>query len=151
MERPPKAEPECLSCCGVVVKREESGSDVSSKLSEVVETANAAPLSPSMRHDDPRPASKKAKVLPAPAFAYGLQPFRAVHDTMPHSTSVSETLFCVSLSTSGRVVSHQRDDKVALFKVLREDLERIKAGTLDTGSMRAIPLLEDSCTLSHTI
>ncbi|KAH9005564.1 uracil-DNA glycosylase-like protein [Lactarius hatsudake] len=65
--------------------------------------------------------------------------------------SVDETLFCVFPSTSGRVVSHQRGDKVALFKALREDLEHIKAGTLDTGSMRAIRLLEDSCTPSHTI
>ncbi|KAH8992737.1 uracil-DNA glycosylase-like protein [Lactarius akahatsu] len=60
------------------------------------------------------------------------------------STSVGETLFCVIPSTSGRVVSHQRDDKVALFKVLREDLERIKAGTLDTGFMRIIHLRADS-------
>lgn len=140
MERPPKAEPECI---GVVVKLEESGSDVSS---EVVEIANATPLSPSSlphsttRRGGPRPASKKAKALPAPAFAYGLQPFKAVHDTMPHAASAGETLFCVFPSTSGRVVSHQRDDKVALFKVLREDLERFKAGTLDTGSMRIIHL-----------
>ncbi|KAH9025969.1 hypothetical protein EDB85DRAFT_203461 [Lactarius pseudohatsudake] len=133
MERPTKAEPE--RTIGVVVKLEESGSDVSS---QVVETANATPLSPSVPHSTtrrggPRPASKRAKALPAPAFAYGLQPFKAVHDTMPHSASVGETLFCAFPSTSGRVVSHQRDDKVALFKVLREDLERIKAGTLDTG------------------
>lgn len=77
-----------------------------------------------------------------------------------------ETLFCVFPSTSGRVVSHQvccacgymrtpphlaftvfmdadytqRDDKVALFKMLREDLEHIKAGTLDTSSMRPVRL-----------
>ncbi|KAI9462883.1 uracil-DNA glycosylase-like protein [Lactarius psammicola] len=81
--------------------------------------------------------------LPAPAFAYGLQPFKAVHNTVPHSASVGETLFCVFPSSSGRVVSHQRDDKVALFKVLRENLERIKAGTLDTGSMQAIRLRSD--------
>ncbi|KAH9047471.1 hypothetical protein EDB83DRAFT_2403295 [Lactarius deliciosus] len=149
--RPTKTEPECIDFCGVVVKLEESGSDVSSK---VVETANATPLSPSSlphsmtRHDDPRPASKKAKALPAPAFAYGLQPFKAVHDTTPHSASVCETLFCVFPSTSGRVVSHQRDDKVALFKVLRENLKGVKAGTLDTGSMRTIRLLVDSRTTS---
>ena len=34
----------------------------------------------------------------------------------------------------------QRDDKLALFKVLRENLESIKAGTLDTRSMRTIRL-----------
>jgi len=45
----------------------------------------------------------------------------------------------------------QRDDKVALFKVLRENLERVKAGTLDTGSMRAIRLRADSRTLPPSI
>ena len=38
----------------------------------------------------------------------------------------------------------QRDDKVALFKELRENLARIKAGTLDTRSMRIIRLRIDS-------
>jgi hypothetical protein len=37
----------------------------------------------------------------------------------------------------------QRDDKVALFKALRENLEYIKAGTLDTGSMRLVRLSSD--------
>jgi hypothetical protein len=34
----------------------------------------------------------------------------------------------------------QRDDKVALFRKLKEDLERIKAGTYDTGSMQLVRL-----------
>ena len=38
----------------------------------------------------------------------------------------------------------QRDDKVALFKALKANLERIKAGTLDTGSMQIIRLRVDS-------
>ena len=80
-----------------------------------------------------------------------------------------ETLFCVFPSTSGRVVSHQvrrtcaiygyaprlafigftdadftqRNDKVALFRILRENLEHIKAGTLDTSSMRLVRLSRD--------
>ena len=37
----------------------------------------------------------------------------------------------------------QRDDKVALFKTLREDLELIKAGTLDTSSMHLVRLSGD--------
>jgi hypothetical protein len=83
---------------------------------------------------------------------------------------VRETLFCVFPSTSGRVVSHQvrctcgymdtppltwrlcftdadytqRDDKVALFKMLRDDLEHIKAGTLDTSCMRHVRLANDT-------
>jgi hypothetical protein len=32
---------------------------------------------------------------------------------------------------------------VALFKALREDLERIKAGTLDTSSMQVVRLSGD--------
>ncbi|KAI9443716.1 hypothetical protein BJY52DRAFT_444268 [Lactarius psammicola] len=110
---------------------------------------NTTPVLSSLSHSTTRrggmsstPRPVPAKALPAPAFAYGLQPFKAVHNTVPHSASVGETLFCVFPST-GRVVSHQRDDKVALFKVLRENLERIKAGTLDTGSMQAIRLRPD--------
>jgi hypothetical protein len=34
----------------------------------------------------------------------------------------------------------QRKDKVLLFKALRDDLERVKAGTLDTNKMQAIRL-----------
>ncbi len=37
----------------------------------------------------------------------------------------------------------QRDDKVAPFKALREDLELIKAGTFDTSSMRLVRLSGD--------
>ena len=37
----------------------------------------------------------------------------------------------------------QRDDKVALFRTLRENLEHIKAGTLDTSSMRLVRLSSD--------
>ncbi|KAH9983824.1 hypothetical protein BJV74DRAFT_849421 [Russula compacta] len=97
-------------------------------------------------------AAATATKKPAPAaarsaFAYGLQPYKAVHDlelvvldAAANKTCVRETLFCVLPSTSGRVVSHQHDDKVALFRTLRENLESIKAGTLDTGSMRLVRL-----------
>ena len=37
----------------------------------------------------------------------------------------------------------QRDDKVALFKVLRDDMERIKAGTLDMEPIRIVCLWTD--------
>jgi len=37
----------------------------------------------------------------------------------------------------------QRDDKVALFKMLRENLEHIKAGMLDTSSMQLVRLSSD--------
>jgi len=43
----------------------------------------------------------------------------------------------------GRVTHNntQRKDKVVLFKKLREDLELIKAGTLDTSSMQLVSLV----------
>lgn len=37
----------------------------------------------------------------------------------------------------------QRDDKVALFKTLRRNLEHIKAGTFDTSSMQFVRLPND--------
>ena len=37
----------------------------------------------------------------------------------------------------------QRDDKVVLFKMLRENLEHIEIGTLDTTSMQLIRLSSD--------
>jgi len=38
----------------------------------------------------------------------------------------------------------QRDDKVALFKMLRDNLEHIKTGNLDTSSMRLVRLSSDT-------
>lgn len=127
------------------------------------------------------------KAAARPVFAYGLQPYKAVHDVIPkvrtaparglfcfdltalfllQAATVRETLFCVFPSTSGRVVTHQvrcifvtcgsypqglydifghahtqRKDKVALFKVLRENVEHIRAGNLDTSSMQLVRLV----------
>ncbi|KAH9988169.1 hypothetical protein BJV77DRAFT_1023244 [Russula vinacea] len=81
------------------------------------------------------------KAAARPVFAYGLQPYKAVHEVIPKVATVRETLFCVFPSTSGRVVSHQRKDKVALFKVLKENLEHIRAGDLDTSSMQLVRLV----------
>ena len=68
------------------------------------------------------------KAAARPVFAYGLQPYKAVHEVIPkvrtapargsfcfdltapfllQVANVRETLFCVFPSTSGRVVSHQ--------------------------------------------
>ena len=98
-ERQVKAEPgRRLDFCGVVVKPDESESEVSSQQNttgtkyedeETVETPSAPP---SLLHSTtrrggissaPGSASKKAKA-PARAFAYGLQPLKAVHNTVPH-------------------------------------------------------------------
>jgi len=76
----------------------------------------------------------------ATVFAYGLQPYKALHDVVPKNASVRETLFYVFPSTSGRVVSHQLTDKVELFKTLKQNLEPIKAGNIDTSAMRPVRL-----------
>ncbi|KAI0312599.1 uracil-DNA glycosylase-like protein [Amylostereum chailletii] len=67
-------------------------------------------------------------------FIWGLQPHKLVHDT----GCVSETLFFVVPSTSARVVSHQLDDKVKLFTLLKTILESVKANTLDTASFAIV-------------
>ncbi|KAF8491315.1 uracil-DNA glycosylase-like protein, partial [Russula emetica] len=84
---------------------------------------------------------RRATAATRSTFVYGIQPYKAVHDVVPKNATVRETLFCVFPSSSGRVVSHQRNDKVVLFKKLREDLELIKAGTFDTSSMQLVGLV----------
>ncbi|KAF8523411.1 uracil-DNA glycosylase-like protein [Gautieria morchelliformis] len=83
------------------------------------------------------------------SFEWGLQPYKLkaiitdkqydIECPMPGSP-VTETLFWVMPSTSGRVVSHQLNDKVKLFSRLRMNLEKIKSNNLDTSGMAVIPL-----------
>ncbi|KAN0116438.1 DNA glycosylase [Russula decolorans] len=84
---------------------------------------------------------RRAAAAAQPTFVYGIQPYKSVHDVVPKNATVRETLFCVFPSSSGRVVTHQRNDKVVLYKKLREDLELIKAGTFDTSSMQLVRLV----------
>jgi len=130
----------CLDPCGLVKLESESEMAITA---EVEESAVPSPMLHSIARRRGGMSSSKKEKAPTLAFAYGLQPFKVVHDIVPHSSSIGDTHFCVFPSTSGRVVSHQRDDKVKLFKVLRENLEQIKAGTLDIGSMRTIRLRVD--------
>jgi hypothetical protein len=65
VERPPKAEPE--GCCGGV-KVEESEQNATT----------------STRRRSGMSSSRKDKAPPSPAFAYGLQPFKVLHDSVPH-------------------------------------------------------------------
>jgi hypothetical protein len=65
VERPPKAEPE--GCFG----------GVKAEKSEQNATTNT-------RRRSGMSYSRKEKTQPAPAFAYGLQPFKVLHDTVPH-------------------------------------------------------------------
>jgi hypothetical protein len=71
VERPLKAEPEgCVDFCAGV-KLEESGTDFLSK-------QNA-----SARRRSGMSSSRRDKAPRAPAFSYGLQPFKVQHDTVP--------------------------------------------------------------------
>ena len=79
----------------MTVKLEESGSDILSEqqktVSEIEETAETAPIPVPLpftttRHGDisaTLSTSRKVRALPAPAFAYGLQPFKVILDTAP--------------------------------------------------------------------
>jgi hypothetical protein len=72
VERPPKAEPEgCVDSCGGI-KLEENGTDLSSKQNTTTRRRSGVS------------SSRKEKAPPAPAFAYGLQPIKVVHDIVSH-------------------------------------------------------------------
>ncbi|KAI0052051.1 DNA glycosylase [Auriscalpium vulgare] len=57
-----------------------------------------------------------------------------------HQSIVAETLFFVVPSTSGRVVSHQLNDKIVLFTALKHLLDRLKDGEVDTSHMAVVCL-----------
>ncbi|ETW75699.1 hypothetical protein HETIRDRAFT_241775, partial [Heterobasidion irregulare TC 32-1] len=65
----------------------------------------------------------------------GLQPFKLVYHPPP-----SETLFFVSPSTSGRVTRFQATDKEKIFRDLKDTLEKLKTGALDTSRMAVIDI-----------
>ncbi|KAF8520932.1 uracil-DNA glycosylase-like protein [Hysterangium stoloniferum] len=85
---------------------------------------------------------------------YGLQSYKLVfsdtedipkHDLIKNeettpllTTNQKETLFFMMPSTSGRVVSHQLDDKVKLFQELHDILERVKSNDFDTSKLIAM-------------
>ncbi|TFY80703.1 hypothetical protein EWM64_g3308 [Hericium alpestre] len=73
---------------------------------------------------------------------YGLQPLKVVHDAAEDG-AVRETLFFVVPSSSPRVVSHQLDDKVELFALLKEQVDQAKRGVLDTSYMSVVPLASE--------
>lgn len=72
-------------------------------------------------------------------FAWDIQRYKVVHSAESGGT-VRETLFFVLPSTSGRVVSHQLNDKVELCKVLKQRLEDLKAGMFDSTLLSVIPV-----------
>ncbi|KAH9943535.1 uracil-DNA glycosylase-like protein [Amylocystis lapponica] len=67
-------------------------------------------------------------------FKFDVQPYKVMH---PEG---AVTLFFVTPSTSGRVTSHQLPQKTVLFALLKQRVEDLKQGRIDTSSMAAIPL-----------
>ncbi|KAI0699161.1 uracil-DNA glycosylase-like protein [Cerioporus squamosus] len=83
-----------------------------------------------------RPSAKKAKSGALPVV-YDLQPYKVVHDT-PDAV-VRETLFFVVVSTSGLVAGYQLPEKIKQFTRLKQRLDELKNGSLDTSAMVVIP------------
>ncbi|OBZ71815.1 G/T mismatch-specific thymine DNA glycosylase [Grifola frondosa] len=99
------------------------------------------------RDINPRPSSSKGKQRALKSkggksatvpFEWDIQPFKFVHPVLP-TTDVRETLFFVTPSTSGRVVSHQLPQKVVLFSLLKQRVKDLKEGRIDTSMMGTIP------------
>ncbi|KAI8971295.1 uracil-DNA glycosylase-like protein [Trametes punicea] len=91
-----------------------------------------------------RPSRRKAKPIPK-TFAFDLQPYKIVH-TDPSAT-VRETLFFVVVSTSGLVAGYQLPEKIEQFALLKQRLNELEKGNVDTSTMSIIPI---SDILRHT-
>jgi len=67
-----------------------------------------------------------------PLFSPGLQPYKLVHSSSSPEVlpNTSITLFYALPSTSGKTQGYQIPDKVKLFTELKDDLQRLKEGTL---------------------
>lgn len=72
------------------------------------------------------------------AFLYDIQPYKVVHPVQG-GQDVRETLFFVLPSSSARVVAYQKDDKTVLFTLLKQRLQEIKEGSINTSAMTVIP------------
>lgn len=62
---------------------------------------------------------------------------------MSHQVCAYDAAYLHVDSTRVTCLTHfaQRDDKVALYKTLRQNLEQIKAGTFNTSSMQVVHLV----------
>jgi len=112
----------------------------------IVEKTIAKTASPSVSGREIKtPGPPKGKSKKPDVANVGLQPYKLVYDVEPseqidQNSSVRETLFFVVPSTSGRVVSHQLQDKVELFADLNATVENYKQHKIDSTKMAAIPL-----------
>jgi len=103
--------------------------------------SDGSPNSPVNRSPSKSPKkSPRSKSAKAKNDGYGLQPYKIVHavNGQGSTSNVRETLFFVSPSSSGRVVSHQLPDKVRLFEQLRDNVQAYKDGKLDTSAMTPV-------------
>jgi len=87
----------------------------------------------------PATAPGRRKRTAKPTFQYDIQQYKVVHPEAAGVT-VRETLFFVVPSTSGRVTSHQLPQKKALFALLKQHVDELRHGRLDTSSMTVVPL-----------
>ncbi|KAN0134184.1 hypothetical protein V8E53_007956 [Lactarius tabidus] len=111
---------------------------------------------------------KKGKGTADTGVCVWLQPFKVLHDMVPHSASFAETFICVfsccldvrkppgmGLHAYPSVVllqalddgfHPQHDDNVVFFEVLRGNLERVKAGALNARSSFPAPYISHPST-----
>ncbi|KAH9900800.1 uracil-DNA glycosylase-like protein [Cubamyces lactineus] len=84
--------------------------------------------------------TKQKGKVPKEPFVFDLQPYKVVHSNP--AAKVRETLFFVVVSTSGLVAGYQRPEKIKQFALLKQRLDELKDGTLDTSTMTVIPIPE---------
>ncbi|KAJ7109501.1 uracil-DNA glycosylase-like protein [Mycena epipterygia] len=73
--------------------------------------------------------------LASDAKSWGLRPYKMIH---PSSSTFTETLFFAAPSTSGLVTHFQRPEKARIFGELRQIVENLKLGNLNTARMTVI-------------
>ncbi|CDO72827.1 hypothetical protein BN946_scf185002.g12 [Trametes cinnabarina] len=87
-----------------------------------------------------RSTSKRKATVKTRTFEFGLQPYKIVHSDT--DARVKETLFCAVVSTSGLVAGYQLPEKIQQFSLIKQCLEKLKSGDLDTSAMSVIPVSE---------
>ncbi|KAF8886760.1 uracil-DNA glycosylase-like protein [Infundibulicybe gibba] len=69
----------------------------------------------------------------------GLEKYKYIHSQKGDEIeNPRETLFFTAPSTSGRVVQYQRKDKIKIFKTLKETVDSLKKGQIDTTGFQEI-------------
>ncbi|TFK85263.1 DNA glycosylase [Polyporus arcularius HHB13444] len=114
-----------------------SGSGSESTTAQILPNGIGAGGSRTPRPSPKRSPSAKKSKSSAVSVVYDLQPYKVVHDT-PDAV-VRETLFFVVVSTSGLVAGYQLPEKTKQFTLLKQRLDELKNGSLDTSAMVAIP------------